>query len=282
MVLLTVDLGYLALVLLLVGLDRVVMIARWALLLWSSEHDVSLKSAAWMFLVSSFVGSVLPAGVGGDAARAYVLSRRTSATAEAVASVAVDRLLGVVAIALLGVAGLLTWSRRARQLEAASLNWLVPLAILVMVAGVAGLWADKIATPLIPRRGRQSTRAVKLVRLGDAIARYRQRPGTLAVVFALSVAVQWLRILQAYLLGVGLEIEVPLAYYLVFMPVGLLALLLPVSIGGFGLPQGVIVWLLRSRGVADEASFALSTLIVLTGLAGNLPGAWLYVRSKVR
>jgi hypothetical protein len=39
-------------------------------------------------------------------------------------------------------------------------------------------------------------------------------------------------------------------------------------------PQGVIVWLLR-LGVADAASFALSTLIVLSG-GGNLPGAWLY------
>jgi len=32
--------------------------------------------------------------------------------------------------------------------------------------------------------------------------------------------------------------------------------------------------------VPDAASFALSTLIVLTGLAGNLPGAWLYLRAR--
>jgi glycosyltransferase 2 family protein len=95
-----------------------------------------------------------------------------------------------------------------------------------------------------------------------------------------SVTVQLLRIVQAYLLGLGLGIAVPFRYYLVFMPVGLLMLLLPISISGFGLPQGVIVWLLRPMGVADEQSFALSTLIVLTGLAGNLPGLWLWLRER--
>ena len=93
-----------------------------------------------------------------------------------------------------------------------------------------------------------------------------------------SLAVQVLRIVQAYLLGLGLGIAVPFRYYLFFMPIGLLMLLLPISISGFGLPQGAIVWLLRPLGVPDEQSFALSTLIVLTGLAGNLPGLWLWLR----
>ncbi len=84
----------------------------------------------------------------------------------------------------------------------------------------------------------------------------------------------------AYLLGLGLGMTVPYAYFLLFMPLGLLALLLPISISGFGVPQGVIVWLLRPMGVPDSQSFALATLIVLTGLAGNLPGLWLWLRAR--
>ena len=93
---------------------------------------------------------------------------------------------------------------------------------------------------------------------------------------------QLLRISQAYLLGLGLGLDVAFGYYLLFMPIGLLMLLLPVSVAGFGLPQGVIVWLLRPQGVADSLSFALSPLIVLTGLVGNLPGARRYARRKAR
>ena len=63
--------GYLAAVLALVAVDRAVMILRWVLLLRASGvADHARRSAASIFLVSSFVGSFLPAGVGGDAARA--------------------------------------------------------------------------------------------------------------------------------------------------------------------------------------------------------------------
>jgi hypothetical protein len=64
------------------------------------------------------------------------------------------------------------------------------------------------------------------------------------------------------------------------MPNGLIALLLPISISGFGAPQAVIVWLLRPRGVPEHDAFALSTLIVLTGVIANLPGAVLYLKRR--
>ena len=73
---------------------------------------------------------------------------------------------------------------------------------------------------------------------------------------------------------------VPYAYFLLVMPLGLLMLLLPISISGFGLPQGVTVWLLRPMGVPDSRPSPYRTLIVLTGLAGNLPGLWLWLRQR--
>jgi glycosyltransferase 2 family protein len=96
-------------------------------------------------------------------------------------------------------------------------------------------------------------------------------------VFAWSIGVQLLRIVQAYCLGLGIGIRVPFLYYLVFMPVGLLMLLLPISVSGFGVPQAMIVWLMQPLGVPAEQALALSTLIVLTGLAGNLPGLLLWI-----
>lgn len=270
---------HLVAVLALVALDRALMIWRWVMLLDSTGTSVPVPAAASIFLVSSFVGSFLPAGVGGDAARAYSLSRMTSRGSHAVASVAVDRLLGIVSIALLGALGEVLWSRRADQTPQQSL---VAVAILVATASVAAFWVDVIVRRLLPPSVQARPWGVRSLRLVDAVAQYRQRPGALTQVFALSLAVQVLRVVQAFLLGRGLGIGVSFGYYLVFMPIGLLMLLLPLSISGFGLPQGVIVWLLHPQGVPDTQSFALSTLIILTGLAGNLPGAWLYLRRGSR
>lgn len=266
-----------ALVAVLLAVDRAAMIWRWVLLLRASATPVAFGTAARIFLISSFVGSFLPAGVGGDAARAWSLGRHTAHNSAALASVAVDRLLGVIAIILLGTVGALIWTRAE---ESDLPGWILLLAVGVAVGTVAALWADRIVQRVLYPGWRASQPGRILLRLADAVARYRRTPGVLASVLCLSLLVQVLRVLQAYVLGLGLGIEVPFTYYLVFMPIGLLVLLLPLSVSGFGLPQGVIVWLLRPRGVADELSFALSTLIVLSGIAGNLPGAWLYLKGK--
>lgn len=265
---LTVDRGPLALVLALVAIDRLVMIARWVLLLRATGAPIAAAGAARIFLISSFIGSFLPAGVGGDAARAYGLSRVTDAGPDALASVIVDRVLGILALLTMGVVGVIVW------MPASDLDWRAAAAALFVAAVCVGVfWADRLLTPiahLVP----------PLHRVALAISRYRDHRSALTHVMLWSVVVQVLRIVQAYVLGLGLGIQVPFRYYLLFMPVGLLMLLLPISVSGFGVPQGVIVWLLRPMGVADERAFALATLIVLTGLAGNLPGLLLWLRQR--
>lgn len=267
----------LAIVAVLVLADRAVMIWRWVLLLRATGAPIRTHEAARIFLVSAFVGSFLPAGVGGDAARAYSLARHTSQRGAAVASVAIDRILGVIAIAVMGALGGWLYAHQAGGQDVQRLATLV--AVLVGVGSIAVCWADRWIRWLPPRLWNIAPVRLSL-RIADSLAAYRSLPGTLAVVFGLSTLVQLLRILQAYGLGIGLGIDVPFSYYLVFMPIGLLMLLIPVSVSGFGLPQAGIVWLLRPMGVPDELSFALSTLIVLSGLFGNLPGAVLYLRRR--
>lgn len=275
--LLAVNPWHLLIVAALVACDRAVMIWRWILLLRSSGSPISTGAAAHIFLVSSFVGSFLPAGVGGDAARAYALMRHTARGGEAVASVAIDRYLGVVALMLLGAAGA---ASSAGLVSEGQRVWLVVAALVFTIASVSLFWLDRVVDLLMPASWRGANIGRRLRAAAGAMGDYRRHPGTLLRVLMLSFAVQLLRIAQAYVLGLGLGIAVPFGYYLVFMPIGLLLLLLPVSISGFGLPQGAIVWLLRPMHVPDPQSFALSTLIVLSGLAGNLPGAWLYLRGR--
>ena len=270
----SIDLRFLALVLGLVAVDRCVMIWRWILLLRSSGISITTAAAARLFLVSSFVGSFLPAGVGADAARAYGLARETTSGSEALASVAVDRVLGVMSITVMAMVGLIAWppaQRDPRYIAA-----ILAMMVICRLFFSAGWWLRT----LVPPTFHQQRVVSKMMRLGDALGRYKDRRRVLAHVMIWSLAVQVLRITQAYYLGLGLGLTVPYSYYLLFMPIGLLMLLLPISISGFGVPQGVIVWLLRPVGVPDPQSFALATLIILTGMAGNLPGLWLWLRQR--
>lgn len=289
----TVRLPHLSFVLALVAIDRVIMIYRWVLLLRASGVAITTGKAADIFLVSSFVGSFLPAGVGADLARAYALrnhipfpgqgsgaarpvaqgSGGAVGGGEALASVIVDRLLGTLSLGLMGVVGLLAWT------SAASSDWrALGVIALLIVLSIGAFWLDHAVKAVLADRAHATRVGRALLRLADAVSRYRDRKPTLAAVFFWSVAIQVIRIVEAYALGLGLGLTVPFSYYLLFMPLGLLMLLLPISVSGFGLPQGVFVWMLRPMGVPDEASFALSTLIIVTGLAGNIPGLLLWLR----
>jgi glycosyltransferase 2 family protein len=279
---------HLVLVLMMVALDRAIMILRWVLLLRASGIGISTVDATRLFLVSSFVGSFLPAGIGADAARAYGLTRGTphqapgtrhqapqATAAEALASVAVDRLLGVASLVLMAIIGLIAWTPQEPG------GWRIPVAVGVALAAcVAAFWANEWLRLLIPARRHEGFLPRHLLRLTDAVGRYRNRRHVLVHVLVWSVVVQVLRITQAYILGLGLGLTVPYSYYLMFMPLALLLLLLPISISGFGLPQSGIVWMLQPIGVPESQGFALSTLIVLTGLAGNLPGLFLWLRAR--
>lgn len=275
----SLDLGAAALVVVLLGIDRAVMIWRWLALLRATGHTLRAKSAAWIYLVSSFLGGFTPAGIGADVARAYTLGRRTSQNSDALASVAIDRLLGMIAILLVGAAAALVWGPR----YGVDAQRMVGLAGLLVVAGaVALLFADVVIRAVVPSRRHGGPLARRILRVADATSQYRGHRGTLAFVLLLSVGVQLLRIAQAFVLGRGIGVDVEFSYYLFFMPISLLTLLLPISVAGFGIPQAGIVWLLARRGVPEPAGFALSTLIVLSGIAANLPGAWLYVRERSR
>src|SRR6185436_12937234 len=117
-------------------IDRMVMILRWVLLLRASGIAITTGDAARLFLVSSFVGSFLPAGVGADAARAYGLARETTSGSEALASVAVDRILGVFAIVVMSMVGVMAWAP-ARE------DWRIAAAILALTVTCSGaFWAS--------------------------------------------------------------------------------------------------------------------------------------------
>lgn len=272
-----ISIGMVLAVLVLLAIDRAVMIWRWILLLRAIGQQVRAKSAAWIYLISSFLGSFTPAGIGADVARVYTLGRRTSQGNEAAASVVMDRMLGLLSI--LAVGAVATWWLGPRfGLEERGL--LAAASALVITGTIAFLFADVIARAMLPRRWQASGIGRRLVQLADAVAAYRDQRSALVAVLLLSIAVQILRTIQAYLLGVGIGLDVPFTYYLLFMPVALLTLLLPISQSGFGLPQAGIVWMLALQGVPEADGFALSLLIVLSGIVANLPGALLFFRAR--
>lgn len=279
------DLRWIAVAIALVAVDRLLMAYRWIALLSTIEraHRPPLRALLRVFFVSTFVGTFLPASVGGDAARAFSLSRLNVAPGTAVASVLMDRLLGVVSILVVGVVGLVATrsgdlaSTRAIVISLIVAGAVALAAALVVFSERAAVVAERIAVRLpfapIRRIGAELTRATRA---------YGTHHRVLTSVLVGSIAVQGLRIVQAYCLGRSLHISAPLTVYLAFIPLILLVMLLPVSINGIGPSQAAFVWFFSRAQVADADAFALSVLFVALGVVGNLPGGILYAMGPLR
>ena len=259
---------------LLVLADRTLMAYRWLVLLrpFSGPGGPRFGAVMRIFFVSTFVGTFLPASVGGDAVRAYALAKEGVDAPASVASVLMDRMLGVLSLLVMAVVGLLF----ARQMAHDPLV-LTALAVTALVcAATAAVVFSQRADAAVQRIAGwlpwEKARGLA-ARLLSAVQIYADRHGDLANVLAGSIGVQFLRIVQAYFLGLALGINQPLTTYVAFIPLILLVMLLPVTINGLGTSQLAFVWAFAQAGVPGAQAFPLSLLFVALGVVGNLPGS---------
>src|SRR5262245_29805617 len=255
------------------------MAYRWIVLFCPIDPAMRppLSALINLFFVSSFAGTFLPTSIGADVVRAVGLSQLRVPSGQAVASVLMDRLLGVVSILIMGLVGLML----AQTQDLASIRAIeVPLTITAIVAAAAGavVFSESAAALAESIALRMPIAAVRRLAtdLTRATRAYGRHHAELANVLLGSVAVQILRIIQAYCLGRALSIDLPMLAYFAFVPLILLVMLLPVSINGIGPSQVAFVFFFGRAGVSDAQSFALSLLFVALGIVGNLPGGLIY------
>ncbi len=268
----------------LVVVDRTLMAARWLWLLGpftrraDGSRTIGLGAALHVFFVSTFVGTFLPASIGLDAVRVTAVTRAGVPVADAVGSVFMDRVLGVLSLLIMAVAGL--WLARQLPARDAVLSALA-LTALGCGAVAAAVFSTRIAARLTALLRRLPW--PKVHRIGgavlEAVQRYAAHHGLLAAVTGASVGVQVLRVLQAWCLGLGLGIDAPLSAYFAFVPIILLVMLLPITVNGLGTSQAAFWLFFGSIGVPGSAAFALSVLFIALGAVGNLPGGLLWARS---
>lgn len=266
------DLWLVLLTLVAVFVDRAFMVVRWMKLVEALDIKVARLRVVKIFFLSTFFGSFLPSGVGGEAVRAVSFSRLTSRGVESVASVVMDRLLGLLSMLLMGLVSLTVFYRVYPH--PALLGVVVLLSVGSMVG--LGLLLSRRMHLRVASLGQTLGEDSWVSRAALAMGRYRDRLGTLGVVLLLSLGVQGLRVLQAYFLSEAMDLGTPLIYFFCFIPPILVVTMLPISVGGWGTANVAYVALFSQVGMDPDGAFVLSVLILALGVIGNLPGGLIY------
>ena len=206
--------------------------------------------------------------------RAYDTASLSKDATKSVVSVFADRMIGVFALALLAVIALIIGYFSGQDVS----FYLIPVLLVFFLCALGMLLIfnarlyrlmDKVL-----RFFRLDKAAVKLEEAYESFQLLRTVPGVLLIAFLASLVLQINVILFYYFIGVSLGLGVSFLYFAMIVPVALVVLLVPFSINGIGIREGIFVYLLTGLGVENKDAIALSWLsfgLMLTqGIIGGV------------
>lgn len=252
----------------------VVSAVRWSAVLSALGQHPPLRRLITLYFAGQFMSNVLPSTIGGDALRVTRLSRDTGEGPTTFASVVLERLTGWVVLPVITLFGLLVNPGLRDLGRASALAFGVAAATLVLLVTVVALTGrpdNALEERLEHNEGwRRFTGAVRF-----GIRRLVHEPAATGRILATGFAYQFILITSALLAARALELPAgvgPTAL-LAFVPAVLIAQVLPISLGGLGIREGLFVLFLHPLGIPDSQAIALGLLLYLLNLTASLLGA---------
>jgi uncharacterized membrane protein YbhN (UPF0104 family) len=243
---------------------------RWRVVARALGADLGLRAAVGAYYRSLFLNSVLVGGVVGDVHRAVTHGRRAGDVLRGLRAVAWERLCGQLVQALVTAVVLLTLPSPVRP------------ALPYVLAGVAGMaGCAALVVRAAARRGR--SRLAHAARAVSADLRYGVlAPGVwprLMLASALVVAGHTATfVIAARVAGA----TAPLGELVALLMVVQTAMVIPLSIGGWGLREGAAAWAFAAAGLGAANGVTVATLYAVLMLAAVAPGAGLLLGDAVR
>jgi len=274
-------------------LGQAIIGLRWWLLLRTQSIFIGLWAAVRLHFLGLFYNNFMPSSVGGDLMRAWYVTKHTDKRFEAVLSVFVDRVVGLLStlviaaffymLFLRGRGAVITSNKQDEVglIESIAKYKGIILWVIVVVAVVfLGFLLHKRGREILSR-GWASIRAhsVRLIiKFKDAMTIYCSKPQAILMVFCLTVLMQLMVITGFWFLGLNMGIEASIKYYYVFFTLTWVLGAIPVSVGGAGVVEASLVLLfVQVAGIEEASAWAIALCQRAVWMLASLPGAAIHL-----
>jgi len=232
---------------------------RWQLYARALRFEASLPQCCAYSFIGMYFSLLLPTLVGGDVMRVWYLDGQSGRKWAALASVFLERINGLVILIATACVGVL--------IAPVELPWWMSASVWAIAVGAAlGL----AAAPILRRWSQLSSERREQIGMFWDLLHSRN---LLLEASLMSILVQIAAVLLVWCLGLGLGLDVPIAYYCVLVPMVSLLMLLPISVNGMGVREGGMVLFLLPLGIDESSAVTLAFLWFTTGIAVSLMGA---------
>jgi uncharacterized membrane protein YbhN (UPF0104 family) len=247
---------------------------RWWVVIGLFDSGVDFFTALRLLYIGLFFNQTLPSSIGGDAVRVWMLHREGLPSADALFSVALDRLAALIGLVLIVAASL---PLLFAVVPDSAARWALAVPMGLVTAGTIGLLT--IRGRLAEWLGRhRATRP--LAALAADARRLFLKPATGAAAAGLSLVIQGLTVACVFVLALALGVQVSFVECLVLVPPVILLLAVPISFAGWGVRETAMVVAFGYAGVPQPEAVAVSIAVGVSAMVFALPGGLVWLLSR--
>jgi glycosyltransferase 2 family protein len=270
--------GWYALAFLLFQLNVVIRAWRWHILLHTLNDRPRFSYLVYLYYIGFFANNFIPSGFGGDLVKVVTLRQSHGRGAEALSSVLMERVTGLVGSSLIALAALL-WnvSVHALTLELPALLW--ALIVLTAVGIPLAFFIARLSNPLglinrLYPKAPGLPLYSKFENLVNTIHRYPPRAllSSLLISLPFTLNLILVQVTIAWALGVHL----PFRIFALFVPIIAIINLLPITFNGLGLREGIYTFLFVPIGVPAATAVSMSLAFYFLRFSAGLLGGLMY------
>jgi len=265
--------------LIILGLSVYSIIAVLAIIRWKLLLDVHHVYPSWakltkLFFVGLFFNNAMPGLTGGDVIKAYYVAKETDQhKPEAVTTVFIDRIVGVVGLIMIGLIALMFNLQNPQFRKLAIILCCLFAAIMFFTP----LFLSKNLLRKIPFLDKIPF-AETLKRIYHTFYKYKTHKSVIIFGLLLSMTLQCLYIIMVALMGKSISLnELHISHYFLFIPVISTISALPLSISGLGVNEQLYVYCFGLVGAGKESAFAIALMARFALLLWGLPGWFFYM-----
>lgn len=243
---------------------------RWKAVLKPKQINPPIYILIKYYFIGYFFGLLLPLSIGGDIPRAFYLYKYTQKQDESISSPIIERVGGVLVMLFFGSYALF---EKFSDMQNNGVKFLlVGIGFILVGGGMFFMLPDSVFFRFKSIENKLLGALLGAVR---SIHSYKAYPGALLTALFLSFLFQTVNILAVYFIGIAVGLKLPLVDYFVVVPIAWFASLLPISLGGIGIREGTLSYLLVVYGSTPEQAGLTSFLYLIillfqAGLGGIL------------
>jgi len=255
---------------------------RWRTLLHAQHVAIDFKELLASFLVATYFNNFLPSNIGGEVVRITDTARRAGSKTLATTVVFIDRGIGLLGLLFVAAVGSTIVAYRS-----AAIGPLGP-GILWMLfgGGVIGaapfvLAPERVGKMLAPIRIlHQEWVDERLGKFTSALAKFKASPSALIAAFGGAVVIQAILIGFYAAIARALQIQIPWNHLGILVPVSFVVQMLPVSIGGLGVREGLFKQYFAGLGLNPGQGIILSLMGFALMIVFSISGAVIYLMRR--